>query len=154
MRIIIIPGKNQNDEHHHQSNHNQPQQHHHRNCGGYRRHDDDDDDHHYPDATGLLLLLSNKNIYRFRADDLLQDSREDCYLSTLHIHHATEHDARPYYLVVENERGTDRHAIQLNVEEPLEMSYLLGIAGGCLAALLLLICLCIYAIRIKKCCFK
>lgn len=53
---------------------------------------------------------------RFRADDLLQDSREDCYLSTLHIHHATEHDARPYYLVVENERGTDRHAIQLNVE--------------------------------------
>lgn len=53
---------------------------------------------------------------RFRADDLLQDTREDCYLSTLHIHHTSEHDARPYYLVVENERGTDRHAIQLNVE--------------------------------------
>lgn len=53
---------------------------------------------------------------RFRADDLLQDAREDCYLSTLQIHHTSVHDARPYYLVVENERGTDRHAIQLNVE--------------------------------------
>ncbi|XP_075148408.1 uncharacterized protein LOC142222260 [Haematobia irritans] len=107
---------------------------------------------------GSLRLDAGSSIDRFRADDLLQDSREDCYLSTLHIHHASEHDARPYYLVVENERGTDRHAIQLNVEgtftEPLEMSYLLGIAGGCLAALFLLICLCIYAIRIKKCCFK
>lgn len=38
--------------------------------------------------------------------------------------------------------------------EPLEMSYLLGIAGGCLAAIFMLICLCIYAVRLKKCCFK
>lgn len=53
---------------------------------------------------------------RFRADDMLQDAREDCYLSTLHIHHTDEHDSRPYYLVVENERGTDRHAIHLIVE--------------------------------------
>lgn len=36
----------------------------------------------------------------------------------------------------------------------MEMSYLLGIAGGCLAAVLLLVCLCIYAIRARKCCFK
>lgn len=34
------------------------------------------------------------------------------------------------------------------------MSYLLGIAGGCLAALLLFVCLCIYAVRAKKCCFQ
>lgn len=47
---------------------------------------------------------------------MLTDSREDCYLSTLHIHHTDEHDSRPYYLVVENERGTDRHAIHLIVE--------------------------------------
>lgn len=38
--------------------------------------------------------------------------------------------------------------------EPLELSYLLGIAVGCLAALLILMCWCIYAIRAKKCCFK
>lgn len=36
----------------------------------------------------------------------------------------------------------------------MEMSYLLGIAGGCFTALLLLVCLCIYAVRGKKCCFK
>ncbi|XP_039948515.1 LOW QUALITY PROTEIN: uncharacterized protein LOC120766854 [Bactrocera tryoni] len=108
---------------------------------------------------GSLRLEAGSGIAdRFRADDMLQDSREDCYLSTLHILRTDEHDSRPYYLVVENERGTDRHAIHLNVEgtftEPLEMSYLLGIAGGCLAAILILICLCIYAVRSKKCCFK
>lgn len=61
-------------------------------------------------------LLSLSILDRFRADDMLQDAREDCYLSTLHIHHTDEHDSRPYYLVVENERGTDRHAIHLIVE--------------------------------------
>lgn len=60
--------------------------------------------------------LSLSILDRFRADDMLQDAREDCYLSTLHIHHTDEHDSRPYYLVVENERGTDRHAIHLIVE--------------------------------------
>ncbi|XP_037954318.1 synaptogenesis protein syg-1-like [Teleopsis dalmanni] len=107
---------------------------------------------------GSLRLEAGNGIERFHADDILPDSREDCYLSTLHIERTDEHDSRPYYLVVENERGTDRHAIHLNVEgtfaEPLEMSYLLGIAGGCLAAILILICLCIYAVRSKKCCFK
>lgn len=72
-------------------------------------------------ALNLLLTLicylrSSPSADRFRADDMLQDSREDCYLSTLHILHTDEHDSRPYYLVVENERGTDRHAIHLNVE--------------------------------------
>jgi hypothetical protein len=38
--------------------------------------------------------------------------------------------------------------------EPLELGYLLGVAVGCLAALLILMCWCIYAIRAKKCCFK
>lgn len=41
-----------------------------------------------------------------------------------------------------------------NGADPMEMSYLLGIAGGCLTAVLLLACLCIYAIRARKCCFK
>lgn len=38
--------------------------------------------------------------------------------------------------------------------EPYEMSYLMGVAGGCMAAILLLVCLCIYAIKSKRCCFK
>ncbi|XP_055848314.1 hemicentin-2 isoform X1 [Episyrphus balteatus] len=109
---------------------------------------------------GSLRLEAGAGVAdRFRADEVIQDSREDCYLATLHITKTDEHDSRPYYLVVENDRGIDRHAIHLNVEgtfaaEPLEMSYLMGIAGGCLAAALLLMCLCIYAIRGKKCCFK
>ncbi|XP_055539584.1 uncharacterized protein LOC129726657 isoform X1 [Wyeomyia smithii] len=109
---------------------------------------------------GSLRLEAGSGIGRYRVDDVTQDSREDCYLATLHIDDADLQDQRPYYLVVENERGTDRHAINLRVEgmfsavEPLELSYLLGIAGGCLAAFLMLICLCIYAIRKRKCCFR
>ncbi|KAH8292457.1 hypothetical protein KR054_010297, partial [Drosophila jambulina] len=107
---------------------------------------------------GSLRLEAGSGIDRFRADDVQPDTREDCYLSTLHILHTDEHDSRPYYLVVENERGTDRHAIHLIVEgtfaEPYEMSYLMGVAGGCMAAILLLVCLCIYAIKSKRCCFK
>lgn len=34
----------------------------------------------------------------------------------MHIIDADVHDSRPYYLVVENERGIDRHAINLVVE--------------------------------------
>jgi hypothetical protein len=53
---------------------------------------------------------------RFKVDDVIQDKREDCYLATLHITQADIQDARPYYLVVENERGIDRHSITLKVE--------------------------------------
>lgn len=53
---------------------------------------------------------------RFRVDDVTQDQREDCYLATLHINQADVQDSRPYYLVVENERGADRHSINLKVE--------------------------------------
>lgn len=49
-------------------------------------------------------------------DDVTQDAREDCYLATLHINQADVQDSRPYYLVVENERGADRHSITLKVE--------------------------------------
>lgn len=56
------------------------------------------------------------NAERYRVDEIAQDTREDCYLATLHIIDADVHDSRPYYLVVENERGIDRHAINLVVE--------------------------------------
>lgn len=65
----------------------------------------------------FLCLIYNTFITgRYRVDDVQQDNREDCYLATLHITDANMQDARPYYLVVENERGTDRHAITLQVE--------------------------------------
>lgn len=61
-----------------------------------------------------FLYLSK--IGRFKVDDVTQDKRDDCYLATLHINQADIQDARPYYLVVENERGIDRHSISLKVE--------------------------------------
>ncbi|XP_063709478.1 hemicentin-2 isoform X2 [Culicoides brevitarsis] len=107
---------------------------------------------------GSLRLEAGAGVGRYRVDDVIQDSREDCYLATLHITDANPADARPYYLVVENERGVDRHAINLRVEgmfaEPLGLSYLLGIVGGVLAAFLILFLLCIHVVRTKKCCFK
>lgn len=42
----------------------------------------------------------------------------------------------------------------LSGADPLEMGYLMGIAGGCSSALLILVCLCCYAVRSRKCCFK
>lgn len=53
---------------------------------------------------------------RFRVDDVTQDQREDCYLATLHINQVDVQDSRSYWLVVENERGADRHPIVLKVE--------------------------------------
>jgi hypothetical protein len=53
---------------------------------------------------------------RFRVDEVTQDQREDCYVATLHINQVDVQDSRPYYLVVENERGADRHSVALKVE--------------------------------------
>jgi hypothetical protein len=45
----------------------------------------------------------------------LQDAREDCYEARLHVREVDPADSRNYYLAVENERGTDRHAVHLSV---------------------------------------
>lgn len=66
-----------------------------------------------PSSLSLYLTLIAE---RYSVDQVSQDSREDCYLSTLHITDVDLHDSRPYYLVVDNERGIDRHAINLIVE--------------------------------------
>lgn len=60
--------------------------------------------------------FSSSALGRFRVDDVTQDQREDCYLATLHINHVDVQDSRPYYLVVENERGADRAVLILKVE--------------------------------------
>ncbi len=71
---------------------------------------------HSSSSTSLSSCLILRTLGRFKVDDVTQDKREDCYLATLHINQADIQDARPYYLVVENERGTDRHSITLRVE--------------------------------------
>lgn len=59
----------------------------------------------------MSLLFSG----RYKVDDVMQEDTEDCYLATLHIKDTTSTDSRAYYLSVENDRGTDRHAIELYV---------------------------------------
>lgn len=63
----------------------------------------------------MILFVVFFVLERYRVDDVKQDTREDCYVATLRIVDADLHDSRPYYLVVENDRGIDRHAIHLRV---------------------------------------
>lgn len=112
---------------------------------------------HVQPFTTILSTSSNQlplTTGRYHADEIVQDEREDCYLASFHVMDVSNQDSRPYYLVVENDRGTDKHPIHLVVDDPVEMGYVFGIVGGCIAALLLLICLLIYALRKKNCCFK
>ncbi|KAJ8922191.1 hypothetical protein NQ315_004126 [Exocentrus adspersus] len=102
---------------------------------------------------GSLRLEAGAEMGKYKVDEVTQEEREDCYLSTLHIKDTSATDSRAYYLAVENDRGTDRHAVQLYVSEPLQMSTLVSVAGALLVAFLLLICVCVYAIRAEKCCF-
>jgi hypothetical protein len=67
-------------------------------------------------AHRIIFINLVNPLGRFRVDEVVSDHREDCYLATLHINQADVQDSRPYYLVVENERGTDRHSIYLKVE--------------------------------------
>lgn len=67
-------------------------------------------------SSSPFFFFLYRTLGRFKVDDVTQDKREDCYLATLHINQADIQDARPYYLVVENERGIDRHSITLKVE--------------------------------------
>lgn len=69
------------------------------------------------------------HIGRYRVDDVTQDDREDCYVATLHIDAATATDSRAYYLAVENDKGTDRHAVQLYVNG--ECSFYLSLTTYC-----------------------
>lgn len=48
-------------------------------------------------------------------DDVTQEEGEDCYLTTLHVKDTSATDSRTYYLLVENDKGKDTHAVQLYV---------------------------------------
>ncbi|KAG5872976.1 hypothetical protein JTB14_029199 [Gonioctena quinquepunctata] len=102
---------------------------------------------------GSLRLEAGAEMGKYKVDDVSQEDIEDCYVATLHIKDTTSTDSRAYYLAVENDRGVDRHAVQLYVNEPVHMSTLVSIAGALLIFFLLLICVCVYTIRREKCCF-
>ncbi|ENN70999.1 hypothetical protein YQE_12399, partial [Dendroctonus ponderosae] len=52
---------------------------------------------------------------KFKVDEVSQEEGEDCYLTILHIKDTSATDSRTYYLLVENDKGKDMHAIQLYV---------------------------------------
>ncbi|XP_045463992.1 hemicentin-2 isoform X2 [Harmonia axyridis] len=103
---------------------------------------------------GSLRLEAGSEMGRYRVENIIQEQREDCYKTTLHIRDVSATDSRAYYLSVENDSGTDRHAVQLHVSEPLQMSTVVSLTGGLLVVFLLSICVFIYIIRREKFCFS
>jgi hypothetical protein len=68
-------------------------------------------------ATCTSVRLSRQRQVTLPIDTCFpQDKREDCYEARLHVREVDHEDSRSYYLAVENERGTDRHAIHLAVK--------------------------------------
>lgn len=63
---------------------------------------------------------------RYRALDLEPIMTEDCYLATLELTKTTKEDQRLYRLIVENDRGSDRRALMLRVDEPGQVNYTEG----------------------------
>ncbi|KAK9753408.1 hypothetical protein QE152_g3534 [Popillia japonica] len=94
-----------------------------------------------------------KLLGRYHVDDVIQEAREDCYLATLRIKDADVTDSRSYYLAVENDRGIDRHVVQLYVNEPLDVGTLVSLGAVGLAISVLMVCGCVYAIRTERWCF-
>ncbi|PSN31763.1 hypothetical protein C0J52_27564 [Blattella germanica] len=64
---------------------------------------------------GSLQLEAGADLGRYKAEELLQDERDDCYEAKFTVKDVDLSDQRNYYLAVENERGKDRHAVHLAV---------------------------------------
>lgn len=55
---------------------------------------------------------------RYRALDLEPLASEDCYIAILELTSTVKEDQRLYHVIVENDRGSDRRALMLRVDEP------------------------------------
>lgn len=55
---------------------------------------------------------------RYRALDLEPLAVEDCYTAVLELTSTVKEDQRLYHVIVENDRGSDRRALMLKVDEP------------------------------------
>ncbi|XP_063236113.1 hemicentin-2-like [Bacillus rossius redtenbacheri] len=103
---------------------------------------------------GGLQLEAGADLGRYQADELLQrPEREDCFEARLHVRQADKSDARSYRLAVENERGADRLAVRLVVQEPVPLTTLVAMAAGSVLLLLLAVWVTVLAARRDKCCF-
>lgn len=62
---------------------------------------------------------------RYRALDLEPLPLEDCFKAILELTSTVKEDQRLYYVIVENDRGSDRRALMLRVDEPGQVMNLL-----------------------------
>ncbi|XP_059482578.1 hemicentin-1 isoform X4 [Neocloeon triangulifer] len=120
---------------------------------------------------GSMQLEAGMIMGRYKADELTQDVREDCYEARFHMKGADAADARSYTLTAENERGSDRHTVLLAVRgeqeivdedtartrlhsNPVSMIAMIGILAAGMIILLITACVLICAYRKETCCFK
>ena len=65
-----------------------------------------------------------------------------------------QEDERIYYLVAENDRGSLRSSLRLDVTDPISMQTVIGLAISCLLLFsIMFICL-VCSYKKQKCCFK
>lgn len=60
---------------------------------------------------------------RYRALDLEPLASEDCYIAILELTSTVKEDQRLYHVIVENDRGSDRRALMLRVDEPGQVKH-------------------------------
>lgn len=103
---------------------------------------------------GSLRLEAGNGRGRYVAENLAQDAREDCYSARLRVQGVDVTDSRDYILNVQNEKGADRYAVGLRVNEPVSMSTVIGIVIACLVILVLVTLIVLYAFKTEKWCFS
>ncbi|XP_044016181.1 kin of IRRE-like protein 2 isoform X2 [Aphidius gifuensis] len=88
---------------------------------------------------------------RYRALDLEPLVSEDCFAAILELTTTVKQDQRLYYVIVENDRGSDRRALMLRVDEPGQIPLVIGaVAGFTVLSVLIMAFICF--LRSDKCC--
>ncbi|XP_037087686.1 uncharacterized protein LOC119108205 [Pollicipes pollicipes] len=103
---------------------------------------------------GSLQLQAGQSKGRFVAEEITQDTTEDCYRARLRVLQVTAADERDYYLKVQNDRGSDQYGLALRVKEPVTMTAVISLVCGCLVLLVLVVALLLYAFKKEKWCFS
>ncbi|KOX74231.1 Kin of IRRE-like protein 3 [Melipona quadrifasciata] len=88
---------------------------------------------------------------RYRALDLEPLAVEDCYIAVLELTSTVKEDQRLYHVIVENDRGSDRRALMLRVDEPGQIPLVIGaVAGFTVLSVLVMGFVCF--LRSDRCC--
>ncbi|XP_068229756.1 fasciclin-3-like [Palaemon carinicauda] len=118
---------------------------------------------------GSLRLDAGNGRGRYIAENIAQDSREDCYTARLWVQSVDHSDARDYQLYVENSKGADGYTVRLFVNgdvhkpllqrvppsaEALLMSTIIGAVIVLLVLLIIITLLVLYAFKTERWCFS